>query len=250
MFDALDVARTISSPQPQFSRDVSGSLDGVLSAPTGGPGGRPFEPQNVLYLKAGEFLFRAGDVRSCAYRVDSGALRHVVSFSDRPADVIGFAFPGDVIGLGFLSRHATTAEATLDARVSPVDMKALDARARTEPQLEDKIAAAVEIEFSVLRDRAIAAGRGKSVERISAYLLAAASLDEREGNRGMVWDALPSGYVAVSLGLSIEALAAGLAALEHHGLIAPVRGGIHILNVLALALFSEPVFTEAVADPV
>ena len=85
---------------------------------------------------------------------------------------------------------------------------------------------------------------GKPVERLAAYLLAAASIGDNEGGGTMVWDALPSGYVAHVLGVSIDGLARGLADLEQMGLIEGAGGGIRIPNALALAVFSEPQLTS------
>lgn len=242
MLDALDVTRAFEPVPP--------GLPGACTQDQRAADGHackacPDNDSTEITLAAGDVLFKEGDIRLSAYRVVSGVLRHTVRLSDGPEDVFEFAFPGDVIGLGFLTRHVTAAEAMLETRVSLVPMHELERQARVNDAMESKLAAAVNIEFAVLRDRAIRAGAGKPVERIGAYLLAAASLGESEGGGGMVWDALPSGYVASSLGMTIDGLAASLKVLQDNGLIERVEGGVLIPNALALAVFSEPAFATA-----
>lgn len=246
MFDALDVKRELR-PVPQTAAGNPVPLmtpARELPPPLPGRSRRAMDLSGRIELSPGDVLFKEGDLRTTAYRVESGALCHAVAHADGHIDVIEFAFPGDMIGLGFLSRHATIATATFETRVVPVPMAALERQARSDDEIERKLAAAVETEFAVLRDRAIRSGLGKPVERLAAYLLAAASIGDNEGGGTMVWDALPSGYVAHVLGVSIDGLARGLADLEQMGLIEGAGGGIRIPNALALAVFSEPQLTS------
>ena len=65
-------------------------------------------------VAANAFLFRAGDLRTHLYRVESGAIcLYETRRSDRQS-VIEFLFPGDYVGLGFLEKHHLSARALLD----------------------------------------------------------------------------------------------------------------------------------------
>ncbi len=79
-------------------------------------------------VAANAFLFRAGDLRTHLYRVESGAIcLYETRRSDRQS-VIEFLFPGDYVGLGFLEKHHLSARALLDSTVTCVPIDALGRR--------------------------------------------------------------------------------------------------------------------------
>ena len=64
-------------------------------------------------VPTGTILFKLGDQRRL-YRVERGAVCHYIRWTNGRHDVIEFAFPGDIIGLGHLSTHVSTAHAMVE----------------------------------------------------------------------------------------------------------------------------------------
>jgi CRP/FNR family transcriptional regulator len=199
------------------------------------------EPATRL-LAVGETLFQQGEPRSHVYRVESGALRHTIRHDDGRQDLIEFALAGDMIGLGFLERHATTAQALLETRVTLVPATEMDDLARDDPTVERRLSEAIDIEFAELRDRAVRSGHARPMERLAAYLAAVASIDASEGRSGNVIAGAPAcRYVADTLGMSIDCLADALLKLEHRGVVRAGAGRLEVLNRPALEMLAEMV---------
>ena len=65
----------------------------------------------VRCVAANETLFENGDLKTCLYYVRSGAIGLYERQWSGQHSHIDFAFPGDLIGLGYLERHACFARA-------------------------------------------------------------------------------------------------------------------------------------------
>lgn len=181
-------------------------------------------------LPTAQVLFAPGKPRR-AYRVEQGAICHYVVWSDGRHDVIEFAFPGDIIGLGALSTHVSTAQAMVETVVSLIDEDELAHLLDTNDFLALKAASAHDVEFDYVRDRATASERGGPAKRLARYLRAALAISATEGREtDVIADEVASGYVANALGMSIDALTEALVTLKAEGVIAAVPEGLRILD--------------------
>lgn len=191
-------------------------------------------------VPVGELLFEQGSLRSFVYRVESGAVRHYVRRDAGRQDLVEFAFVGDIVGLGFLEHHATSAQATLDTVVTPIPVSEIEALAAVDPAIEARLAAAIEVEFALLRERALTSGLNKPVERLAAFLLAVSAIEKREGRACLaVPSKLTCGYVADMLGLTLDGLAASMEKLKQRGLVAVTDEGLELRNSKGLELLAE-----------
>jgi CRP-like cAMP-binding protein len=64
-----------------------------------------------------ELLFAEGDPSSHVYRIETGAIALNKVLADGRRQVIGFAYPGDLIGLGVEGEHVMNAQAVKPTRV-------------------------------------------------------------------------------------------------------------------------------------
>ena len=87
----------------------------------------------VRTLAAGEVLFREGDPRNYVYRVETGALCLFKLRADGSENVIEFAFPGDLVGIGYLDSHATGAQASIETQLSCLPRTGVDPLAAKTP---------------------------------------------------------------------------------------------------------------------
>jgi CRP/FNR family transcriptional regulator len=186
-------------------------------------------------LSGGEILFQAGDARARLYRVERGALCHYRRWDDGRCEIIEFAFPGDIIGFGHLDAYISTAQAMVETLVSTLAPEKFEQAVRRDDHLAARLSAAADREFDYLRDCAVAAGKGKPVERLASFLAAMSHMSVDEGRDPMlVCDDLSSGLVAEHLDMTIDILVGALRELEQRGIVRNTDKGLRIFDMSAL----------------
>jgi CRP/FNR family transcriptional regulator len=171
-------------------------------------------------LACHEVLFEAGDVKEHLYRIETGALCIYSVRPDFTYEVIEFALAGDLVGMGFLERHAVSARATVDTTVKCLPLDAADNIGIHGERAKKRFDDAMRREFASRRDSLVAAGRANAVERLASFLMAASHRNGQEGRDPTLIDgALDSAVVADYLGCSVDLLALTLVRLEMQGLV-------------------------------
>ena len=201
------------------------------------------QPMSIENLAPNEILFQVGDPRACLYRVESGSLAIYEPRLNRGRAVIDFAFPGDLLGLGFLKNQTCTARAMMETRVACLPTASMDSLVAADPKAEAKLDQAIEREFELRRNSLVESGLLNSRERVAAYLVALSQVNKREGRDPNIIDASwECAFVADQLELSINRLAHILVEFEKHGLIESCpSGGLRLKDLTALeGLASEP----------
>jgi CRP/FNR family transcriptional regulator len=191
--------------------------------------------QNVA---TGDVLFQPGDQRR-TYRVEEGAICHYIRWADGSHDMIQVAFPGDIVGLGYLATHVSTAQAMVPTVVSLVSEAELAHERETDDRLEFLMASAGEREFDYMRDATTRSGERSPVGRVASYLVAVAHLNKTQGQAHVVADDVSTGYVADQLKISVDVLQTALVSLENKGLVASSGSGLEILDLGELERLSN-----------
>jgi CRP/FNR family transcriptional regulator, anaerobic regulatory protein len=182
----------------------------------------------------GAKVFQPGDQRRL-YRVESGAICHYACLSDRQQEVIEFAFPGGIIGLGYLPTHVSTATAMVESCVSVITDADLDHALTNDNRLFFRLVEAGEREFDCLKNRSLKADPHPPIQRVANFLLAIVRINVFEGREPLlVADDVSSGYVAEQLQMTIDALAKALLSLRRSGLVEVSDRGLRIVDVAAL----------------
>ena len=186
------------------------------------------------HVAMGSTLFQPGEPRQL-YRIESGAICHYIQSAEGPYEIIEFAFPGDIIGLGRLAKHVTTAKAMVETSVSVITDADLDRALTNDNRLFFRDAEAGEREFDYLKNRSLNVSRPPPLQRVANFLLAIASINA-SGNREplIVKDDVSSGYVADQLQVSLDTLAMVLLSLRRSGVVDVSDNGLRILDVAAL----------------
>ena len=126
----------------------------------------PLDDAAVRVLTSNELLFGIGDPKTHFYAVKSGAL---VVYEPRWSGhraIIEFAFPGDLVGLGFLQTHTCSARATVDTCVQCLPLSAQDHLFADDPRAQARLADAIEREVEFLRESSV-----RSVSKIRSGVL-------------------------------------------------------------------------------
>ncbi len=124
-----------------------------------------------------------------------------------------------------------------------------------EPGTRDLPEDALDHEFALRRDRFVAAGRGKPVIRLAAFLIALSHRNRAEGrDPALIDDKLECTVIADYLGLSVDLLALSLMQLKLRGLVeaAPDRAirltDLQALEGVADGVSEAPHAADALAD--
>jgi CRP/FNR family transcriptional regulator len=209
------------------------------SVESGKPFPAPLDGAVLQTADTGEILFQAGDKRTL-YRIERGAVCHYMLWSDGRHDVVEFAFPGDIIGLGHLSHHVSTAQAMVDTVVSIVSEEAFSYALENDDRLSFRMASAVEREFDHLRDKAVATQHVPAAARVANFLLALSSMNAPEGrDRELITDDITAGFVARQLDMSIDKLGAALLSLKREGAVSETPAGLRIVDPRTLQRMAD-----------
>jgi CRP/FNR family transcriptional regulator len=183
---ARPISRRSDEPQPQ-------GLDAHISrAP-------------VRTVEAKEHVFTEGDDRSHLYRVEAGAICLYKVLPDGRRQVLGFAYPGDLIGLGSLGEHQFNAQATRPSRLRSLPWRTVQQVARHDPGLGIKLYEVISQELAAAHDLLLTTGQRTAVERVAAFLLAMSRRSQRRsGDSAVIELPMTRSDIGDFLGLTIE----------------------------------------------
>ena len=195
--------------------------------------------ERQVRVSTGQTLFAPGAKRHL-YRVKSGAVCHYARWPDGRLEVIAFAFPGDLIGFGYLFTHTSSAVAMVDTVLSSVSGAALDHAQAHDVRFAFGLADAGEREFEFLRMTTRPVMLLPPLRALARYLLAITSLNATEG-RGtlLASDDVLSVYVAGQLHMTIETLSMALLSLTRSGLVEVCGKGWRIGDAARLEALAE-----------
>ena len=193
----------------------------IQSIPTSTPRLSAFHPQKLTRPGAGfeqtlaqgqlrrveakEFLFAEGDHISHVYRIETGALALYKVLADGRRQVMGFAYPGDIVGLGVDDAYTMNAQAVKPTRVRCLSAMSLRQSAASDPALGFKLYEAMARELAATRDLMLTTGQRSATERVAAFLLAFSRRNQRNGQDPASFE-LPMTRTDIGdfLGLTIE----------------------------------------------
>lgn len=182
-------------------------------------------------FSTGATLFHPGERRH-ALRIESGAACQFQRWPDGRVDMFECAFPGDVIGLGYLPDHTSSAVAMVDTVVSVMPTDTLEQRLASDDRLALSLAAAGEREFEFLRAKSVRSALLPPLQKVANYLLAVASIEQSEGRESvLVSDEVASGFVASQLRMSIDTLSMALLSLRRSGIVDLTGNRLKIVDV-------------------
>jgi CRP/FNR family transcriptional regulator len=188
-------------------------------------------PDGHRTLAAGEMLFREGEARSHVYRVEKGSICLFKARADGSQHVIEFAFPGDLVGLGYLDSHVSGAQATMETSLSCLPRSALEPTIEN-PNTRSRLTAAIEREVAFLEETHARAAEPKTLERIAALFVTLARCNAYEGrDPNILTDSLSCGVVAGYLNMSVDDLAHCLTEMEALDLVEAAPKGLRLKNL-------------------
>ena len=187
-------------------------------------------------------LFRAGEPMRSVFVAQSGGFKTVSVTEAGEEQVIGFYFPGELIGLEGLrdGRFRTDAVALESAQVCEVPLSALERVAAQRPDFQRQMLRALGDGMARHQDHLELLGRKQAQERLAMFLY---GLSERQRRLGRDPQRLHLPMSRSDMGsylsLVIETVSRGLSKLQEDGVIAVKGRHVQVLDAVRLAALGQ-----------
>lgn len=168
-------------------------------------------------------LFCEGEPAETLFELMRGVVKVSKLLGDGRRQIVGFLYPGHLLGLMVGRSYAYTAEALTDGELCRYPRASLDRLVEETPSLMRRLLALTADELRAAQDQMLLLGRKSAPERIASFLL---MMGEHSGGGDGLADGveLPMGRLDIGdyLGLSMETVSRVLSQLRGAGLIALV----------------------------
>src|SRR3984885_14209320 len=159
----------------------------------------------VRNFPARTMLFDQGALAGSVFNVTEGVVRLYKSLPGGRRQIVGFALPGDFLGLALMDRYGVAAEAVTQVRVCRFGRSAFLAYVDGRPHLLRRLHEFAGHELSLAQDQMLLLGRRTAEEKIATFLL---NLQTRNARIGVFSVTVPLPMtrqdIADYLGLTIE----------------------------------------------
>jgi CRP/FNR family transcriptional regulator len=192
-------------------------------------------------VEAKEFVFAEGDAASHVYRVETGAVALFKVLIDGRRQIVGFAYPGDLVGLGAEGEHMMNAQAIKPTRLRCLPISGLHRSVAQDPTLYFQLYQAVARELASARDLMLTTGQRTATERVVSFLLALSRRNARTGrDRAMLELPMTRSDIGDFLGLTIETVSRTFTKLRAMGLIELVHSSeVKLIDIDALKSLAD-----------
>lgn len=180
-----------------------------------------------VHFGSGETVFSEEDITTSFYNLLEGVLRLYKLLPDGRRQIVGFALPGDFLGMNLSGRHNFSADAIGEVTVCQFAKAPFGRFMEERPHLLRRINELAVRELSQARDHMVLLGRRAADEKLASFLLAwRQRLLPLGGASDMVPLPMSRQDIADYLGLTIETVSRTFTKLERRGAIQIVHGGI------------------------
>ncbi|KWV59301.1 nitrogen fixation protein FixK [Bradyrhizobium macuxiense] len=182
-------------------------------------------------VQARTMLFEQSALAGSVFNVTEGVVRLYKSLPDGRRQIVGFALPGDFLGLALQDRYGVTAEAVGRVSVCRFARSAFLAYVDGKPHLLRRLHEFAGHELSLAQDQMLLLGRRTAEEKIAAFLL---NMQARYARIGAVSVTVPLPMsrqdIADYLGLTIETVSRTLTRLAREKAVLIVPDGVRLLD--------------------
>ncbi len=184
-----------------------------------------------LSFDKGQALFGQGETAGSVFNVIEGALRLTRLLPDGRRQVMGFALPGDFLGLALQERYSVSAEALGPVRTCRFGRHDFATVVEAKPHLLKSLHDRAGYELNLAQEQMLLLGRRTAEEKVAAFLLSLRDRFARTGHCSVTVE-LPMGRqdVADYLGLSIETVSRILSRRDRAPTLLVVPGGVRLLD--------------------
>jgi CRP/FNR family transcriptional regulator len=174
-----------------------------------------------------ETVFAQEELTTSFYNLRDGVMRLYKLLPDGRRQIVGFAVPGNFLGMATSARHSVSADAVGPVAVGRFSRTSFARFIEDKPHLLRRINELVVRELSQAQDHMVLLGRRSAEEKVASFLM---GWRNRLARLGAATDMVPllmgRQDIADFLGLTIETVSRTFTKLERDGLIEIVSGGL------------------------
>lgn len=184
-----------------------------------------------VHVRAKETFIHQGQEAGSVFSVTEGMVRLYKLLSDGRRQIIGFAMPGDFLGLALHNRYGFSADAVDDATLCRFDRTEFDRLVSAKPHFLRRLHEFATHELVIAQEQMTLIGRRSAEERIAAFLLAMRERWTRiRGASVTIQLPMQRLDIADYLGLTIETVSRTLTKLQRDKVILIVPEAVRILD--------------------
>lgn len=178
-----------------------------------------------------ETVFSEEDITTSFCNVLEGVMRLYKLLPDGRRQIVGFALPGDFLGMNVAGRHSFSADAIGSVTICQFAKVPFGRFIEDRPHLLRRINDLAVRELSQARDHMVLLGRRSAEEKVATFLLVwRERLVSLNGPSNTVPLPMSRRDIADYLGLTIETVSRTLTKLERDGVIEIIHGGARLLD--------------------
>jgi CRP-like cAMP-binding protein len=202
---------------------------------------RSLSQAGLRRLDAKEFVFAEGDAATHLFRVETGAVALYKVLADGRRQIVGFAYPGDLIGLGAQDEHLVNAQAIKPTRLRCIPAATLRQSALRDAGLAMTLYDAMTRELAATRDLMLITGQRSAMERVAGFLLALSRRNERNRlDPANIELPMTRADIGDFLGLTIETVSRTFTKLRMLGLIElPLSNRVKLVDIDELETLAD-----------
>lgn len=179
-----------------------------------------------------ETIFSEEELTSSFYNVLDGVMRLYKLLPDGRRQIVGFALPGDFLGMNISGRHNFSADAIGPVVVCQFPRSSFSRFIEDKPHLLRRINELAIRELSQARDHMVLLGRRSAEEKVATFLLGwRERLILLHGPSNTVPLPMSRQDIADFLGLTIETVSRTFTKLERDRIIEIIPGGISFMDM-------------------
>jgi CRP/FNR family transcriptional regulator, anaerobic regulatory protein len=180
-----------------------------------------------VHFQPGESAFAQEDMTTSFYNLVGGVMRLYKLLPDGRRQIVGFALPGDFLGMASDGRHGFSADAIGAVSVCRFSRAAFAHFAEDKPHLLRRINELVVRELNEARDHMVLLGRRSAEEKVATFLIGWRDrLVQLKGPSDTVPLPMSRLDIADYLGLTIETVSRTFTKLEREGVLDILPGGV------------------------
>ena len=186
-------------------------------------------------FEARSTLFTEDEPATQIFNITQGVVRLYKLLRDGRRQIVGFALPGDFLGLALQDDYSVSADAVTQVTACRFQRNAFTQFLDVHPLMMRRLHEMASHELSLAQDQMVLLGRHNADERLALFLLALSERYIRIGESGVnVQLPMSRQDIADYLGLTIETVSRTFSRLAKAKLIVVVPDGVRLLETEGL----------------
>jgi CRP/FNR family transcriptional regulator len=195
--------------------------------------------RHVVFEKH-QTLFAQGEAADSVYNVTAGSVRLFKLLPDGRRQIVGFALPGDFLGLSLSERNGFSAEALSAMSACQFPRAGFSALLDAKPHLLRRLHDMASHELSLAQDQMVILGRRTAEEKIAAFLLGLRKRWARiDGSTVRAPLPMSRQDIGDYLGLTVETVSRMMTKLAREKAIVITPDGVRLLDLPRLEALAE-----------